>query len=69
LAGELIPKAFTFSALKLESAQSQGSLPTPPATVISVNDALKIAELNNTQKEHYLREIRNFDAICASNIH
>ena len=68
LAEELIPEAFTFSAVELESAQPKGSLPAP-ATVISVNDALKIAELNNTQVERYLKKIRNFDAICASDIY
>ncbi|MFT6400954.1 MAG: hypothetical protein ACJA2D_000260 [Pseudohongiellaceae bacterium] len=68
LAQESIPEAFKFTAVELESAQPEGGLPAA-APVISASDALKIGELDNTQVEHYLKKIRNFDAIFASDIY
>lgn len=68
LARESIPEAFTFTPIELESTQPEGGLPVP-APSIAANNALNIAELDNTQVEHYLKKIRNFDAIFASDIY
>lgn len=68
LAAEAIPEAFEFTAIELESTQPEQGLPAP-APVISSSDALKIAEIDNSQVERYLKKIRNFDAIFASDIY
>jgi hypothetical protein len=68
LAAESIPDGFKFTAVELQSAQPEGGLPAH-ATTIEANDALNIAKLDNTQVEQYLKKIRNFDAIFASDIY
>lgn len=68
LAPETVPEAFKFTPIELESTQPATGLPTP-APAIDASRSLNIAELDDKKVETYLRKIRNFDAIFASDIY
>lgn len=65
--------AFEFTPIELESVKPAEGLPTPAPTIEAKMDpassTLAVAELDDAQVESYLRKIRNFDAIFASDIY
>ena len=58
--------AFQFSRIELEAATPHLGIPRPAPTLES---DLNIAQLSDAQVAGYLRKIRNFDAIFASDIY
>jgi len=78
------PPGFRFTPLEIESVQPQQGLPKPapvlvpdssatqettPPAVESNQDVFNVTQLSDTQVDEYLRKIRNFDAIFASDIY
>lgn len=67
-----IPASFQFTPIELESVQPSEGIPTP-APVIEPqqgsNSPFEVSTLEDEQVESYLRKIRNFDAIFASDIY
>lgn len=63
-----ISNSFKFTPIQLEATQPETGLPKP-APAIQANQALEIAQLDDTQVAQYLTKIRNFDAIFASDIY
>ena len=68
LVPESIPEAFKFTPIELESAQPAAGLPQP-APAIQASSSLNVAELDDEKIDSYLKKIRNFDAIFASDIY
>jgi len=82
--GQPAPPGFRFTPLEIESVQPQQGLPKPapvlvpdssatqettPPAVESNQDVFNVTQLSDTQVDEYLRKIRNFDAIFASDIY
>lgn len=67
LGGEKSP-AFKFTKIELEASQPNAGLPSP-APVLQSSKVLETATLDDVQVEKYLKKIRNFDAIFASDIY
>ncbi len=79
--GELAPQSFTFTPIEIAETQPSEGIPSPAPTLPietvseSINkdteskSGIRIAELDDQQVEAYLRKIRNFDAIFASDIY
>lgn len=72
--GSGIPQGFSFTAIEIETALPQTGLPLPapspaPASTDEPIKGSDIAHLDDQQVDSYLRKIRNFDAIFASDIY
>lgn len=66
------PESFQFTPIELESVLPKEGLPVPAPVVTPEKDPaipFAVAELEEVQVESYLRKIRNFDAIFASDIY
>lgn len=61
-------ESFRFTPIEIESTQPQRGLPRPAPT-LDTDPRIEIAELSDHQVDAYLRKIRNFDAIFASDIY
>jgi len=71
-AGSESIESFQFTAIELESVQPAQGIPVPAPVLTHEADPsipLEVAELEEEQVESYLRKIRNFDAIFASDIY
>ena len=69
---EKIPDSFQFTPIELESVQPTEGIPAPAPTIEpkkNLDKAFEVATLDDNQVESYLRKIRNFDAIFASDIY
>lgn len=67
-----IPESFKFSPIELESVQPGEGIPAPAPAIELKQDPetpLEVAALDDDQVDSYLRKIRNFDAIFASDIY
>lgn len=67
-----ISESFKFTAIELESVKPKEGIPTPAPVITPDKDPnipYKVAELDEFEVESYLRKIRNFDAIFASDIY
>ncbi|MFK7864050.1 MAG: M15 family metallopeptidase [Pseudohongiellaceae bacterium] len=63
-----ISQSFRFTKIELEASQPSAGLPSP-APSITASKSLEITELDDMEVAKYLRKIRNFDAIFASDIY
>ncbi len=65
------PDAFELTPVELEATQPIQGIPTPaPVTeVVSSSNDINIESLSDDEVDSYLRKIRNFDAIFASDIY
>ncbi len=61
-------EAFKFTAIDVELAAPEKGIPTP-APVAESKPEFSIADLDDAQVETYLKKIRNFDAVFASDIY
>ncbi|GJM14670.1 MAG: hypothetical protein DHS20C12_30730 [Pseudohongiella sp.] len=64
--------SFQFTPIELKSVQPATGIPVPAPTITPEKDPsipFEVAELEDVQVESYLRKIRNFDAIFASDIY
>ena len=61
-------EGFEFTPIQIDSAQPARGIPTP-APVSASTDPASIAGFSDQDVENYLRKIRNFDAIFASDIY
>ena len=67
-----ISESFKFTAIELETVKPKEGIPTPAPVITPAKDPnipFEVAELDELQVESYLRKIRNFDAIFASDIY
>ena len=65
-------EAFQFTPIELESVQPTEGVPKPAPTIEPQQDLdgpFQVAALDDEQVESYLRKIRNFDAVFASDIY
>ncbi len=65
-------QSFQFTSIQLESVQPVQGIPIPAPVLTPGRDSdipFEVAELDDAQVENYLRKIRNFDAIFASDIY
>lgn len=64
--------SFQFTPIEIKSVQPSQGIPSPAPAITPPKDSntpFKVAELDDTQVSSYLRKIRNFDAIFASDIY
>lgn len=63
--------AYELTPIEFEATQPADGIPRPApvAEPVSTNDRIEIANLSDEQVESYLRKIRNFDAVFASDIY
>jgi D-alanyl-D-alanine carboxypeptidase len=65
-------ESFQFTPIELESVKPAEGIPSPAPVITpeqDLNIPFNVADLEDTQVESYLRKIRNFDAIFASDIY
>lgn len=76
--GQSAPKSFEFTAIEIADSKPIEGLPVAAPNLpieisvsddSSTNNGIKISELSDTEVDAYLRKIRNFDAIFASDIY
>lgn len=67
-AASINPPGFAFTPIEIASTQPATGLPLP-APVLPRDARLDIHDLSDTEVDQYLRKIRNFDAIFASDIY
>ena len=60
-------ESFHFTPIEIESTQPRLGIPTPAPT-LNTDPRIEISQLTDPQVDTYLRKIRNFDAIFASDI-
>lgn len=63
-----IPPGFQFTPIEIARSQPAQGVPLPAPT-LQAETNLSIAELSDAEVEGYLRKIRNFDAVFASDIY
>lgn len=62
------PESFKFTPIDIQQASPKSGIPTPVPTA-ELDSQFSIADLDEVQVETYLKKIRNFDAVFASDIY